>query len=157
MAKKWQRITAASKTGGRIRITLPKLKLIHLIDNNGDNSDQDEVKKGHFAVYTAVEERKRFVVPLEFLNVTIFIHLLKLSEEQLGLPSDGPITLPCDPSFLEYLIGLVENQRYSIPEDLEKALLSVSMGMTTTLHSSTSAGLEMVEMMNHHPNVIYGF
>ncbi|CAN0845588.1 Auxin-responsive protein SAUR62 [Linum grandiflorum] len=138
MAKKWQRITAASKTGGRIRITLPKLKLIHLIDNNGDNSDQDEVKKGHFAVYTAVEERKRFVVPLEFLNVTIFIHLLKLSEEQLGLPSDGPITLPCDPSFLEYLIGLVENQRYSIPEDLEKALLSVSMGMTTTLHSSTS-------------------
>ncbi|CAN1770905.1 Auxin-responsive protein SAUR64 [Linum perenne] len=99
IAKKWQTIAATrGKTGGRIRITLPKLKIL---DDHHD--DHDEVKKGHFAVYTAVEERKRFVVPLEFLNVTIFIQLLKQSEEQLGLPCDGPITLPCDPSFLEYL------------------------------------------------------
>ncbi|CAN1770904.1 Auxin-responsive protein SAUR36 [Linum perenne] len=119
IAKKWQTIAATrGKTGGRIRITLPKLKIL---DDHHD--DHDEVKKGHFAVYTAVEERKRFVVPLEFLNVTIFIQLLKQSEEQLGLPCDGPITLPCDPSFLEYLIGLFQHQR-SIPEDVEKALLS---------------------------------
>ncbi|CAN1134710.1 Auxin-responsive protein SAUR62 [Linum perenne] len=147
IAKKWQTIAATrGKTGGRIRITLPKLKIL---DDHHD--DHDEVKKGHFAVYTAVEERKRFVVPLEFLNVTIFIQLLKQSEEQLGLPCDGPITLPCDPSFLEYLIGLFQHQR-SIPEDVEKALLSVSMEIIA-LHSSS--GLELIN--NHHPNVIYGF
>ncbi|CAI0469038.1 unnamed protein product, partial [Linum tenue] len=66
--------------------------------------------------------RRRFVIPLEFLNHTIFRELLRLSEEQLGLPSDGPITLPCHPSFLEYLIGLVQSHR-SIPEDMVKALL----------------------------------
>ncbi|CBI37772.3 unnamed protein product, partial [Vitis vinifera] len=47
--------------------------------------------------------------------------LFKMSEEEFGLPSNGPITLPCDAVFIEYIISLVQQ---SIAKDLEKALLT---------------------------------
>ncbi|KAG2269881.1 hypothetical protein Bca52824_064436 [Brassica carinata] len=46
--------------------------------------------------------------------------LLKISEEEFGLPTEGPITLPFDSVFLEYLIKLVQRR---MDEDTEKALL----------------------------------
>ncbi|XP_018849199.2 auxin-responsive protein SAUR62-like [Juglans regia] len=77
--------------------------------------------KGHFVVYT--DDKKRFVVPLEYVSKMIFGELLRMSEE-FGLPSNEPIgiTLPCDGTFSEYVIYLVQ---VHMPEDLEKALLSL--------------------------------
>ena len=49
--------------------------------------------KGHFVVYTT--DKRRFVVPLMYLNNEIFRELLKMSEDEFELPNDGPITLPC--------------------------------------------------------------
>ncbi|KAH7692285.1 Small auxin-up RNA protein [Dioscorea alata] len=51
-------------------------------------------EKGHFNVYTS--EGKCFMVPLAYLDNSIFKELLRISEEEFGLPCDGPITLPCD-------------------------------------------------------------
>ncbi|KAM3217319.1 hypothetical protein P3L10_026762 [Capsicum annuum] len=31
-----------------------------------------------------------------------------MSEEEFGLPSSSPITLPCDSSFMEYIISLIK-------------------------------------------------
>lgn len=43
-----------------------------------------------------------------------------MSEEEFGLPSDGPITLPCDSQFLRYLTSLMQKKA---AKDVEKALL----------------------------------
>ncbi|KAE8659822.1 indole-3-acetic acid-induced protein ARG7-like [Hibiscus syriacus] len=56
-------------------------------------------RPGQFVVYTVVEER--FVVPLAYLRTRIFKELFRLSEEEFGLPWDGPITLPCDAAVLD--------------------------------------------------------
>ncbi|XP_038707345.1 auxin-responsive protein SAUR67-like [Tripterygium wilfordii] len=69
------------------------------------NRVADSYSKGHFVVCTADE--RRFTIPLEYLNNEIFVKLLEISKEEFGLPSDGPITLPCDAIFMEYLIMLV--------------------------------------------------
>ncbi|KAM0049210.1 putative small auxin-up RNA [Helianthus debilis subsp. tardiflorus] len=62
--------------------------------------------KGHFVVYTT--DKNRFVIPLRYLNTSVFRELLRMSEDEFGLPTDGPITLPCDSSHMSYLINMVE-------------------------------------------------
>lgn len=79
-------------------------------------------EKGNFAVYTA--DGRRFAVPLAYLENPIFIELLKMSEEEFGLRGNGPITLPCDGVFMDFLVSLVER---CVCEDVEKALVT-SMG-----------------------------
>ncbi|XP_031127762.1 auxin-responsive protein SAUR68-like [Ipomoea triloba] len=87
MAMKWQ------KFGGiqRKRISLPR--------HNGKAD-----RKGHFVMYTT--DQKRFVVPLIYLDCKIIRQLLEMSEEEFGPPSDGPIILPCDAVFLDYIISV---------------------------------------------------
>ena len=75
--------------------------------------------KGHFVVYTA--DQQRFMIPLVYLSSEIFREIFEMSEEEFGLPSDGPITLPCDSFFMEYILFLVQR---GVAKDLEKALLT---------------------------------
>ncbi|KAL5791250.1 hypothetical protein ACOSQ2_006138 [Xanthoceras sorbifolium] len=58
--------------------------------------------------------------------------LLRMSEEEFGIPTNGPITLPCDSTFLKYVLSLV---RGGISEDLEKSLLT----SLATCHFSVSS------------------
>ncbi|KAH7692290.1 Small auxin-up RNA protein [Dioscorea alata] len=76
-------------------------------------------EKGHFNVYTS--EGKRFMVPLAYLDNSIFKELLRISEEEIGLPCDGPITLPCDAASMEYVLSLL---RRGVSRELEMQLLS---------------------------------
>ncbi|XWS40255.1 hypothetical protein CRYUN_Cryun18bG0124800 [Craigia yunnanensis] len=72
------------------------------------NTNADPVatsSKGHFTVYTT--DKKRFVVPLKYLNTNLFRELLKMSEEEFGIPVDGLITLPYDSTFLEYIMPFI--------------------------------------------------
>ncbi|KAK9287028.1 hypothetical protein L1049_015436 [Liquidambar formosana] len=123
MARKWQKFAAV----GRRRILLPKTDWG--VDGNScqTSSIADE---GHFVVYSA--DQSRFVIPLVYLSNDIFRQLFRISEEEFGLPSDGPITLPCDSVFLKYVILLI--QRHAA-KDLEKSLL---MSMATGRCLSTS-------------------
>nr|GLL37035.1 auxin-responsive protein SAUR68-like [Ipomoea trifida] len=109
LAKKWQTFAAIR----RKRISFPK-------QNEGTDgcSTSSVVSKGHFVLYTA--DQKRFVVPLAFLDNEIIRQLLVMSEEEFGLPSDGPITLPCDAIFLEYIISLLS---HGARDELQNALL----------------------------------
>ncbi|KAI5669052.1 hypothetical protein M9H77_18905 [Catharanthus roseus] len=51
-------------------------------------------------------------------------HLLRMAEEEFGLPSDGPITIPCEAAFMDYLISLIPG---CTSKDIEKAVfLSIS-------------------------------
>ena len=77
------------------------------------------VDKGHFVVYTM--DKRRFVIPLAYLSNSIFLELLKMSEEEFGLSSDGPILLPCDSVFMNYMVLLIQR---GLAKDLEEAVLN---------------------------------
>lgn len=114
MARKWQRLAAF----GRKRITIPR--------NNKEasttcSSSSSMAEKGHFIVYTA--EKNRYALPIAYLNNYILRELLIMSEEEFGLPSHGPITLPCDAIYMDYAISLIQKKA---TKEVEKALL-VSM------------------------------
>ncbi|ESR35747.1 hypothetical protein CICLE_v10030020mg [Citrus x clementina] len=134
LVRKWQKMAAMK----RRRISFPRTGAV-------ENS-LSLANKGHFVVYTADEIR--FAVPLEYLSKNIFIELLRMSEEEFGLPSDGPITLPCDSIFLKYVMSLVKDH---MPEDLEKALVT----SLSTCHFSASSSNCLGQ--SHQQNLIYGY
>ncbi|XP_030461341.1 auxin-responsive protein SAUR68-like [Syzygium oleosum] len=108
VARKWE-ISAAS---GRKRIALAGARV-------ESNSTSSVTEKGHFIIYTA--DGSRFMVPLQCLSSNIFLELFKMSEEEFGLSSDGPITMPCDAASMDYIVSLVKR---GIAKDIEKALLN---------------------------------
>ncbi|KAL1218774.1 Auxin-responsive protein SAUR66 [Cardamine amara subsp. amara] len=105
MAKKWQQRAALS----RKRISFQR---------SSATSSSTTVEKGCFVVYTA--DKIRFAFPISYLSNPVVQELLKISEEEFGLPTEGPITLPFDSAFLEYLIKLVKRR---MDGDTEKALI----------------------------------
>ncbi|XP_039127677.1 auxin-responsive protein SAUR64-like [Dioscorea cayenensis subsp. rotundata] len=117
MARKWQ-ISAAL---GKRRISS---------DSDACTSSSSVADKGHFIVYTL--EGKRFMVPLSYLESSVFKELFRMSEEEFGLPSDGPITLPCDSVFMEYLLSLL---RRRVSKDVEKALFQSACSLGSVGHS----------------------
>ncbi|KAL9238450.1 hypothetical protein vseg_012868 [Gypsophila vaccaria] len=99
MARKWQKFAAAS----RRRISWPR-------PNMAD--------KGHFFIYA--NDGKRFMIPLTYLKSEIIQQLFRMAEEEFGLTTDGPITLPCDSTLMEYAISVLERH---VTEDLQKAFI----------------------------------
>ncbi|KAK7341276.1 hypothetical protein VNO80_24202 [Phaseolus coccineus] len=77
-----------------------------------------KAEKGHFVVYSM--DKKRFVLPLLYLKNNIFRELFKMAEEEFGLSSNVPLTLPCEATFIEYVITLIER---NVTKDLEEAVL----------------------------------
>ncbi|XP_017970146.1 PREDICTED: auxin-responsive protein SAUR21 [Theobroma cacao] len=56
----------------------------------------DVVPKGFLAVYVGETQKKRFVVPVTFLNQPSFQALLSKSEEEFGFDHPmGGLTIPC--------------------------------------------------------------
>ncbi|PIN07135.1 hypothetical protein CDL12_20304 [Handroanthus impetiginosus] len=55
-----------------------------------------EVPKGHCAVYVGENEKKRFVIPVSYLNHPSFQELLYQAEEEFGFHHPmGGLTIPC--------------------------------------------------------------
>ncbi|KAL1192569.1 Auxin-responsive protein SAUR64 [Cardamine amara subsp. amara] len=105
MARKWHKRAALH----RKRISFHK---------SSATAQSTAIEKGCFVVYTADNTRSAF--PISYLSNSVFQEVLKISEEEFGLPTDGPITLPFDSIFLEYLIKLIQRR---MDGDTEKALL----------------------------------
>lgn len=58
--------------------------------------NQSDVPKGHVAVYVGEIQRKRFLVPVTFLNHPSFQKLLLRAEEEYGFEHPmGGLTIPC--------------------------------------------------------------
>ncbi|KAJ4715904.1 Auxin-responsive protein [Melia azedarach] len=128
MATKWQK---AAEIGMK-RIPLQRA------DSNM-NSNRCNISavanKGHFVVYT--RDNQRFMIPLPYLNNEIFRELLKMSEEEFGLPRDGPIILPCNSFFLEYLVSFIGTE---LAKNEEKAKLLSVISSCYSLSSSLHQG-----------------
>ncbi|KAK8582417.1 hypothetical protein V6N13_069195 [Hibiscus sabdariffa] len=55
-----------------------------------------DVPKGYFAVYVGESQKKRFIVPISFLNNPSFQELLRVAEEEFGFNHPmGGLTIPC--------------------------------------------------------------
>ncbi|XP_031380426.1 auxin-responsive protein SAUR68-like [Punica granatum] len=120
MARKWQKEAVSSR-----RITsLPSA-------HENSNDMPFVADKGHFVVYTA--DRRRFMVPLSYLQNNIFQELFKMSEDEFGYSRDGPITVPCDAVAMEYVVSLVQR---GLAKDLEKALLDIMASSRCTAATS---------------------
>ncbi|XP_030450087.2 auxin-responsive protein SAUR67-like [Syzygium oleosum] len=117
IARKWQRVAALR----RKRISFPQ------VDGDGEVL----AHRGHFVVYSI--DRKRFVFPIKYLNNCIIRELLKLSEDEFGLPSNGPITLPCNAMFMDYMVSMIQQRANA---EIEKALLMSITANTCSLSHS---------------------
>ena len=57
---------------------------------------QVDVPKGHLAVYVGRNTKRRFVVPIAYLEQPLFQDLLRQSEEEFGFDhSMGGLTISC--------------------------------------------------------------
>lgn len=70
------------------------------------SANANDVPKGHFAVYVGDHAcKKRFVVPISYLNHPLFLDLLDRAEEEYGFEHPmGGLTIPCT---LDYFITLI--------------------------------------------------
>ncbi|XP_004290377.1 PREDICTED: auxin-induced protein 15A-like [Fragaria vesca subsp. vesca] len=69
-----------------------------------------DIPKGYFAVYVGESQKKRFVVPISYLNHPSFQDLLRQAEEEFGFDHPmGGITIPCsEHTFVELTSSLSE-------------------------------------------------
>ncbi|XP_022969514.1 auxin-induced protein 15A-like [Cucurbita maxima] len=78
-----------------------------LSEKYGIGSAVTNVPKGHFAVYVGETRKKRFVIPISYLNHPLFKDLLNLAEEEFGFDHPmGGLTIPCSE---DYFISLTSS------------------------------------------------
>ncbi|XP_020538771.1 auxin-responsive protein SAUR21 [Jatropha curcas] len=54
------------------------------------------VPKGHIAIYVGEYQKKRFIVPISYINHPLFVDLLNRAEEEFGFNHPmGGLTIPC--------------------------------------------------------------
>lgn len=123
MARKWQKVAAMR----RKRIALPRAHEVSDGDCCGPSAVAD---KGHFVVYSS--DKRRFVIPLVYLNNDIIRELLRMSEEEFGILSAGPIKLPCDSVFFNYVISFIKS---GVSKELERALIMCIASSNCTFSS----------------------
>ncbi|KAI7753297.1 hypothetical protein M8C21_004688 [Ambrosia artemisiifolia] len=64
---------------------------------------ESDVPKGHLAVYVGQFQKRRFVIPISYLDQPLFQDLLRHSEEELGYDHPmGGLTISChEDAFVE--------------------------------------------------------
>ncbi|KAL8543165.1 hypothetical protein ACS0TY_003896 [Phlomoides rotata] len=75
-----------------------------------------DVPKGHLAVYIGENEKKRFVIPMTYLNHSSFQELLSQAEEEFGFHHPMASSGACVPKgHLAVYVGENEKKRFVIP------------------------------------------
>lgn len=82
----------------------------------GSSTDTStEVPKGHFAVYVGDGKKKRFVIPIWYLNHPLFQDLLNKAEEEFGYDHPtGGLTIPCSEDYFISLTSVLNCSQVSI-------------------------------------------
>lgn len=88
-------------------------KIVNAVQNLGlsslsTNQGPSVVRKGYCAVYVGESQRKRFVIPIAYLNQPFFKDLLSQAEEEFGYNHPmGGLTIPCsDDKFIDLISHL---------------------------------------------------
>ncbi|XP_050378922.1 auxin-induced protein 15A-like [Argentina anserina] len=91
------------------RISSPKRSLIQSLSNGNETASKTlDIPKGYFAVYVGESQKKRFFIPISYLNQPSFMDFLSQAEEEFGYDHPmGGITIPCsEDTFLELTSSL---------------------------------------------------
>ncbi|XP_058078604.1 auxin-responsive protein SAUR41-like [Magnolia sinica] len=65
------------------------------------------IPSGNLAVYIGAEQC-RFVIPTQFLNLPIFVSLLKKVEEEFRFQTCSSLLLPCEVGFFKGVLKILE-------------------------------------------------
>ncbi|CAN1313779.1 Auxin-responsive protein SAUR22 [Linum perenne] len=81
-------------------VGLPGNLVKQILRRTGSGSSRSsrfqDVPKGFLAVYVGETQKKRFVVPLSYLNQPSFQDLLNMAEDEFGFDHPmGGLTIPC--------------------------------------------------------------
>ncbi|KDP27620.1 hypothetical protein JCGZ_19625 [Jatropha curcas] len=78
---------------------------------NKASSRYSNVPKGFLAVYIGETEKKRFLVPVSYLNESSFQDLLSRAEEEYGFDHPmGGLTIPCrEDTFIDVISSLTKS------------------------------------------------
>ncbi|KAI7750539.1 hypothetical protein M8C21_029066 [Ambrosia artemisiifolia] len=69
-----------------------------------------DVPKGHLAVYVGEEQKRRFVVPISYLEQPLFQKLLRQAEEEFGFAHPlGGLTLTCEEDVFNQLTAILHS------------------------------------------------
>ncbi|KAI3907105.1 hypothetical protein MKW92_005350 [Papaver armeniacum] len=102
-------------------------------------------ENGYFVVYTT--DNKRYTVPLEYLNNTLFKELFKLSEEEFG---NRPITLLCDSIFMDCAISFLRRcQPPCVCANVENAPLLLASFMSGEYYGYPMSSSLPNQQQNH--------
>ncbi|KAM3376894.1 Auxin-responsive protein SAUR21 [Capsicum annuum] len=84
--------------GIRLLSMVSGVKQFHKLHSVVTRNQISDVPKGHLAVYVGeTDKKKRYVVPIAYLNHTSFQELLKKAEEEFGFQHPtGGLTIPCN-------------------------------------------------------------
>ncbi|XP_024991471.1 auxin-responsive protein SAUR21-like [Cynara cardunculus var. scolymus] len=75
---------------------ISKVKSFSRLNAYRNRNYQRDVPKGHLAVYVGENQKRRFVVPVSYLEQPLFQNLLRQSEEEFGFDHPmGGLTISC--------------------------------------------------------------
>lgn len=92
---------------GRMINAVQSLRLSSLATHHGSST----IRKGYCAVYVGESQKKRFMIPVAYLNEPFFKDLLSQVEEEFGYNHPmGGLTIPCsDDTFNDLISRLNES------------------------------------------------
>ncbi|GER33427.1 SAUR-like auxin-responsive protein family [Striga asiatica] len=83
--------------------------------SGGGRREGRGVPKGCLAVTVGQgeEPRRRFVIPVAYVNHPLFTRLLREAEEEYGFDQEGPINIPCHVEEFCRIRGLIDRETAS--------------------------------------------
>ncbi|KAL2254927.1 UNVERIFIED_CONTAM: Auxin-responsive protein SAUR62 [Sesamum indicum] len=83
------------------------------------------------------------------ISSSIFRELLRMSEEEFGLPSDGPITLACDLEFMGYVASLMQKKAArDVEKDVHHHHLTTSINKKQAAYRYVGAEIYVTNFVN---------
>ncbi|GAV73242.1 Auxin_inducible domain-containing protein [Cephalotus follicularis] len=84
---------------------------LHFHFHHQEKKELRDIPKGCLAVMVGQgENQQRFVIPVIYINHPLFMHLLKVAEEEYGFEQKGPITIPCHVEEFRYVQGMIDKE-----------------------------------------------
>ncbi|MBA0855091.1 hypothetical protein Goshw_009039 [Gossypium schwendimanii] len=109
------------------------------------------VPKGHIAVYVGESNKKRFVIPIAYLNHPLFQDLLNKVEEEFGFNHPmGGLTIPCSE---DHQVGWpkskIRRSRWSLERGSRRDVgcLSLTLGPRPYIHVLSNPKVPRIESL----------
>lgn len=146
LLKKWKKLAnnnASSSTGSGSRSMKFLKRTLSFTDVSSLTTSSPP--KGFLAVSVG-EERKRFVIPTEYLGHQAFRVLLRKAEEEFGFQQEGVLRIPCEVSVFEKILQMVELKKdamflhefgFNVDADIIASSCSPDAELTPSHHPQT--------------------